>query len=288
MASTAADLVKRVRRRIGDWPEQDVTTASLSSTGTSLTVSDTTAPRYFKQERIEIDYETMVVDSVTSATALAVIRGAQGSTAVAHVTASNVLVDVAFTSVEILDYLNEGLDNLWPFFYQELVDESLSSSADVYEYTVPTVDASGVNLPLPRLKAVEMRASGMVPFKRIGHVDVIRSAAPKIRLGFSPQDDATIRLIGYAPLPHLSFTTSTHAQLPYQADGLIVDWAVGMLLMSGEARRVRFDQGAIDNREQATRVGASMAAARDWRVAFYQGRSDLAMPPMQPHIVITA
>ena len=284
MATTVASLIQRVRRRCGDWPEIDVLGASITSSGATVTVSDTASPRYWKNQRIEIGYETLLVDAVASSTTLTVFRGVHGSTAASYPSGQTVLVQPAFMSMEILDGINDGLDNLWPFFYQDVIDTSLTGDGETYEFTVPSLTTPAI--VLPRLHTVELRQSGLTEYVQTRSFEILRGATPKIKFWFPPPASCNIRLRGYGPLPHVTTADSTHAQLPYMADDLAVNWAVGQLLLSGEARRVRRDTGVIDQREQANRVGASLAASRDWRGTFYQQRSDLAMSPMSRHVIL--
>jgi hypothetical protein len=283
--ASAADLVKRVRRRLRDWPELDKTTASIAAGGVTLTVSDTTFPRYYPGSIVEVDYEVMIVQAVAGGTTLTVQRAARGSTDASHPNGSTVLFDPAFTSMEILDGINDGLDALWPMFYQDVVDETTFLDPEIYEYTVPNVSV-GQAIPIPRIHELELRESGFTQFIPFHSVDIVRGATPKLRLKFSPPSGATLRIRGYAPLPHLAFTDSTFAQLPYNADNLAATYAAAMLLIAGEAGRVRHDLGPVDTREQATRVGASAAAGREWMRLFFQQRADLAMPPLKPHVTL--
>ena len=282
--ATVATLIQRVRRRAGDWPEIDVLGASITSSGTTVTVSDTASPRYFKNQRIEIGYETLLVDAVATSTTLTVFRGVHGSTAASYPSGTTILVQPAFMSMEILDGLNDGLDNLWPFFYQHVIDTSLTGDGETYEFTIPTLTSPAI--VLPRLHTVEIRQSGLVEYVQTRSFEILRGATPKIKFWFPPPASCSIRLQGYAPLPHVTTADSTHAQLPYMADDLAVNWAVGQLLLSGEARRVRRDTGVIDQREEANRVGSSLSASRDWRGTFYQQRSDLSPGPMAPHVIL--
>lgn len=282
--ASAADLVKRVRRRLRDWPELDTLTASISDSGVTLTVSDTTIPRYYAHALLEVDLETMAVQAVASATTLTVFRGARGSTAATHASGATVLFDPAFTSAEILDGINDGLDALWPNFRQDVVDESVALSSSTTEYAIP--NAPGLSVPIPRIRDFEIREQGFDEWVGFHRVDIMRGASPKLRLQFTPPDGATLRIRGYAPLPHVGFTDSTHAQLPYNADSLATLYAAALLTMAGESGRVRFDRGPIDSREQATRVGASSNIAREWMRLFFQQRADLSMPPMKPHVAV--
>lgn len=269
---------------------RDIITASMSSTTTTFTVTDidaTTGPRYHVGGLVEIDYETMIVTGVNTGTNVAtVIRGYNGSTPATHVVSSPILFDPHFHSVEILDLLNDGLDTMWPRFYQEVVDESLTADGDSYEFTIPEV--SGLDTrPIPRIHGIEIRPGGFTDWVPNRRFEVIRGSTPKLKLLLLLAAGTDIRILGYAPLPHLTITDTSHEQLPYHADNLAVDWAVGSLLYSGEAGRVRFDVGPIDRREQATATGSSMRVAREWERRFYQRLGEQSMPPMLAHKTVS-
>src|SRR3990172_3668459 len=178
MATSAATLIQRVRRYVRDYPAVDATSASISSSGTTLVVSSTASPAYHKNGRIDLDYETLVVDVVVNATDLTVFRGSIGSTAASHASGTVVLLHPRFHAVEILDLLNQGLDNLWPYFYQEVVDTSLSGGGGTYEFTIPVVTSIG-SLPLPRLYRVEIRHPGRTDYLDNRRWEIIRGGTPK-------------------------------------------------------------------------------------------------------------
>lgn len=290
MASTAASLIQRVRRRVRDWPEADTITASMSSSATTVTVTDVDAtygPRYTINHLIEIDTETMRIRDVNTGTnTLTLLRAVLGSTAATHTSGTRLLYNPHYPWVEILDLLNDGLDSLWPRFYQEVDDAtSLTATSDDYDYTIPNV--TGLSIPIPRIRKVLVRPPGFTEWHDTRRFEIIRGGTPQLRMLTNLSDNTEIRLLGYAPLPHLASGDSTHAQLPYHADNLAVDWAVSVLLYEGESGRVRFDEGPIDDREQANQAGAALRIAREWERRFYQRRDEQAMPPMEPHIMVS-
>jgi hypothetical protein len=153
MATATSTLIQRTRRYLRDWPDLDALTASVSDTTTTIPVG--TGTQFAANWDIEIDSELMIVRSVSSNN-LTVKRGAKGSTAASHASAASVLVRPHFSSVEILDALNRGLDACFPLLYQPVIDESLTILADTYEYTVPSVNSS----PIPYVSTVELKDDG--------------------------------------------------------------------------------------------------------------------------------
>ena len=277
MATSAQTLIDRTRRFLRDWPDNDSLTASATSTATTLTVADTT--KYVVNQPIELDGETILVRALTSATVLTVKRSAYASTNVSHASSAAVLIKPQFFSVEILDALNYGLDMTFPWLYKEVIDTSLTTAANTYEYTIPTVTATGQ--AIARLSHVELLQSGDFSYRGIDAWTVRRGATPKLKLRRMYAVGVTIRLHGYGPFGHLvNFTDTVDAQYPYQAEMPLVEFAGAYLLESGEARRVRVDTGPTDTRESANRVGSSMAASNAVLARFEKNLARCAMPPI--------
>jgi hypothetical protein len=285
--TTLGSLVKRTRRFMGDYRTADTITASTTSVATSLTVLDTT--KYAVGQTIEVDYETMLVTALTDATHLAVSRGVYDSTAATHASGAGVLKP-NFTFSEYVDALNAALDITFPFFYRPVVDESLTATAGVYEYTIPNLpDADeGVSSPIPYITRVSVRMTGDIPFFQQRVFKIIRGSTPK--LVFRTQaNDGVIRLEGFGPFPHLAAPTDTlHDLFPKRAERpVLVEYAAQMLLASGEARRVRVAAGVVDTREQANQTGSSMSASTGVYQRALQALQQLAMPPMPKPLVRT-
>lgn len=282
MATAASTLIQRTRRLLRDWPETDVTTASIASGGTTLTVADTT--QYFVNERIEIGDEVLRVTALATGTTLTVQRAMRGSTQASHAQSSTVLQNPGFYAVEILDELNNGLDACFPLLYRPVAREYTGSDGTTYEWNLPTM--SGLSVAIPYLYEIEVKESGDVAFRRDDAWEVVRSENPFVRFRRAPTSGSTLRLRGFGPFTHLTASTDTlDTYFPLQAEGLLPMFAASQLLASGEAGRVRVDVGAIDQREQANRTGASMSASSSLLQRFYQRRADAAMPPMPRHVV---
>ncbi len=281
MATSLDTLVQRTRRFLRDWPSYDTITASLTSSGTSLTVADSTI--YSARWWVELGYEIMRVSAMPSATAVTVARGELGSTAVSHGSGTSILIRPDFYSVEIIDALNAGQAATFPAIYRPIIDTSTTTTDDTYEYTVPNIPSGST--PIPYISTIEIKDSGETDYRPLRRWDIRRGATPKIVFPSSTTAGGTLRINGYGPFADLTTSTSTIDTLyPSTAEDLPVLYAAQQLLASGEARRVRVDTAAIDDREQATRAGASISVSNAILQRFAARLNDAAMPPMPKHI----
>jgi hypothetical protein len=287
MAYSASTLIQRCRRFMGDWPDLDQTTASVSSSGTTLSVADSTL--YAKNWTVQLDQEAMFVSALPSATTLTVRRGMMGTTAASHASSASVLIRPAFIDQEYLDSLNAAIAATFPLIYRPVVDESLASVASTYEYTIPNMPGSydGTTIPIPYLYEVQVKETGDLAFRRKKDWEVLRGTTPTLKFR-RDEPTGTIRLRGYGPMPPLaSFTDTLDSLYPVNAVHALIEYACGRLLASGEARRVRVDAGAVDQREQANRTGSSSAQGRDLLQRFYASLNSAAMPPLPRHVRAT-
>jgi hypothetical protein len=285
MATSATTLVNRVRRFVRDNPDYDALTASVSSGGTTLTVADASTTVYSPRWAIEVDQEAMLVRS-GSGTSLTVKRGASGTTAASHASGAAVLIRPQFLSQDILEALNSAIQNSFPLIYRPVLDTSLTTAANTFEYTVPNMPGTynGASIPMPRLSKVELKESGDYDYREVLDWDVLRGTTPKVQFRFEKNASATIRVTGFGPFPDLAFSDSLDALWPVNAEDYLVYYAASYLTASGEAGRVRTDTGAIDNREQANRVGSSMSASNYLFQRAQKRLVDAALPPMPKHV----
>jgi hypothetical protein len=280
MATTVATLIPRVRRFVGDYPELDTLTASVTSSST-LSVADTTI--YARGWAIQVDQEAMLVKALTSATVLTTQRGHAGTTAASHVNSATVLIKPAFLDLEILDALNYALGNTFPYLYRPVLDTSLTTLASTYEYTVPNLGS----VPIPYVSAVEVKESGDTAYRPVRAWEIQRGATPKIQFRRQQTAGGTIRVHGFGPFGRLAVTDSLDTQFPIDCEDLLVTGAGEYLLSSGEARRVRQDVGMPDQRENANRTGSSMQASNALLSRFERALLRKAMPPMPKHVQAT-
>lgn len=264
-----------------DTPDLDTITASVTSNATSILVGDTT--KYSVSQKVELDYETMIVRALTNSTTLSVARGMFGSTAATHASGASVYKSPAYHVADYIDAINMALDATFPQLYKEVVDESITTSSNTFEYAVPSLDGT----PIPYISEIEYKYSSDYKFYPRRDWRLMRGSTPKILFAFDLAP-STVRVRGFGRFPHLSNTTDTlDAQFPGRAELLLTLYAANWLLMSGEAGRVRSDSQAVDAREQATRPGSSMSAATGMLQRFQMELAHLAMPPLPRHIVPT-
>ena len=276
MATSTTTLVQRVRRFLGDWPDLDTASASISSGGTSLTVATDATTRYAVNWTIQLDQEMMRVSAV-AATTLTLVRGVQGTTAASHASGATILVRPQFSDVQILDSLNAAIDATFPFFYKPILDTSLTADGSTYEYTVPA--------GLTWLSKVETKESGSPYYYRIDGWTVKRAATPVLQFA-TPPIQGTLRLHGWGPLPQLTgFSDSLDALWPAWGDDPLVEYAAQRLLMSAESQRVRLNAGPQDDGQAPPRQGVTASVAGQLLQRFQMRMAQSPMPPLPRHIV---
>ena len=250
----------------------------MSSSTTTLTVADSTL--YTKNWIVQVDTEAMQVRATPTATTVTVFRGARGSTAATHASGATVLIKPAFIDIEYLDALNAGINATFPWIYQPVVDESITTDPSTYEYEIPDLNS----VPIPYLSRLQFQESSDLAFRDFDAWTVLRGATPKIKLR-RPLPDGTLRIYGFGPIPQLSGTSdSLSALYPAHAEDALVMFAGQYLLASGEARRVRDDIGIRDDRENANRTGSSISASNLILQRFQRRLMDAGLPPMPKHI----
>lgn len=289
MATATNTLIQMVRRYVRDWPDWDATTASMGSLDTSVSVADSS--RYYKNETIEIDQEDMIVRAIPDGTTLTVARGAYGSTAATHSSGADVVMKPAWTAVQILDALNAAIQATYPYVYQEVMDTSTTIATNTYEYAVPNMPGTygGDTIPMQRIRAIDILDPGAtnLPYVPLSGWLLRRDiTAPMIKLTYLENPGATLRIRGYGPFPDIDFGGSLHDAFPRNLVQALVEYAASVLLMSGEAGRLRADAQLMDTREAAQRPGSSLNAANAAEARFTRRLSNNAMPPMQGRLVI--
>lgn len=278
-ATSVSELINRTRRMVRDWPDQDVTTASLTSTASVVSVADGTL--YTKNLHIEIDQEVLTVAATGSGTTFTARRAAWGSTAASHATTSVVLLRPQYPSLQILDALNQAKDEAFPLIYQPVLDTSLTTLSNTYEYTVPNMTSPTTFIPY--ISKVELKLSGTSNYFEVRDWSIRRGSTPKIQFSDVQDSGATIRVHGFGPFADLAFTDSLSAVWPYNADKILPVGAAAFLLMSAEAGRAKVDTLATDSREMANRPGASLSVSNALYGRFRSMLLNAAMPRLPIH-----
>lgn len=280
MATTAvSELINRTRRMVKDWPDTDALTTSISSTATLISVGDGTL--YAKNFHVEIDSEVLTVSAAGSGTTFAARRGAWGSTAASHASTTVVLMRPSYPSLQILDALNQAKDEAFPLIYQPILDTSLTTLANTFEYTVPTPIGGAV--PIQYISKVELKLSGNTDYSEVRGWSVRRGTTPKIQFVGLQEAGATVRVHGYSPFADLAYGGATDNLWPVNATNVLVVGAAAFLLMSGELGRLKVDTLPNDTRESANRVGSQMSASAALYSRFRNMCLSSAMPPLPRH-----
>lgn len=278
--TTAATLVTRSRRFLGDWPENDVLTASISSGSTTLTVAD--GAQYAQGWLLQIDSEALYVTANGTGTSVPVLRARRGTTAASHATASSVVIRPHFLDLEYLDAINSGIDASWPLLYQPINDTSITTSPTTYEYTVPTGPDGNVIRAIYR---IEFQENSDVAYRGLRDWDVYRAGANSIIKFRRYLPAGTLRVLGFSPIAPLSSLADTlDSDFPVNCEDALTYYAAQFLLSSGESRRVREATGARDDRENANRIGSSMAASQSLLQRYMMRLQQSAMPPLPKNI----
>lgn len=280
MAITVTSLIQQTRRFARDYPELDVTTASISSGGTTLSVADSTI--YAKNWNIQIDTESLVVVALASGTTLTVRRGAQGTTAASHASGATVLIKPAYIDQEYLDALNYAQDQCYPYIYREVDDTSITTVVNTFEYTIPN-DAV-TSKPIKSIYRVQLKGPGEFDYRVSRGWTVIRGTTPKIQFKREPYPSTTVRLQGFGYFADLAFGGSLDTKFPEEAANTLVLGAVEYLAGSGEMGRTRVDTGVIDAREQANRPGSALNLSNAYLSRFERSVFKHAMPPLPKNV----
>lgn len=273
---TVTALIQKTRRYVRDTPELDNITASVTSSATTISVADTSL--YYKNEKIQLDQEGLLVRSIDTGTQLTVSRGYAGTIAATHASATTVLQNPSFLDIEYLDAANYALDLMYPYAYKEVEDTSLTGVTLQYDYDIPNETSTGK--PIRALSRIEIKAVGGFSYGRLRGWRVNRGATPQISFFADPPPGATIRLHGYSNFPDLVFNGSTDTQFP---DDLVDTLTLGMaeyLTASGEVGRVRTDTSNTDTRENANRTGSSLSVSNALLTRFERSLQRHAMAPL--------
>lgn len=282
MSTSAVTLIQRTRRFVGDWPDLDVTTASITNSSATLTVADSSI--YGKGWLIQADQEAMRVLAKASATTLTVTRGSQGTTAASHANGVVVLVRPIWLDQQYLDALNEGINATFPFYYKPVTDTSLTADGSTYEFAVPNMPSTSI--PIPYISKIDIKISGDPAYRPTKRWEVRRGSSPIIKFR-SMAAPGTIRIYGYGPFGQMAMADSLDALWPIYGDDVLMEYAANSLLMSGEARRSKQDTGAKDERQNANQPGTSSSAAGQMLNRFQLRLQQQPMPRMPVHVVPT-
>jgi hypothetical protein len=284
MPVTARTLTARSRRFMQDWGDsEDKLTLAAALGDTTITVADSSL--YGKGWVFQIEDEALQVNGIASATVVNVRRGVRGTTAAAHANSSAVQVRPHFLNLDYLEALNSAVEACYPWIYKPVVDETIVTVGNTYEYAIPVVDG----LPIRALTRVYYRDPGSFSWLKVMKWDVVRSGATaKIKLGID-LSPASLRLIGFTQIqPFANLDAALDAAFPPGAEDALVFYAAQYLLASGESRRVREDTGLRDDRESRNAAGSSGRISDQIYQRFLGRLGSSAMQPMPRYVVSVA
>jgi hypothetical protein len=239
-------LIDRLRRRMRDWSAIDVSTAQITNVATVLPVSDGTL--YRAGDKVVLDQEMMYITGVAT-NSLTVRRAYLGTTAATHVTASTVL-------------MNQGLRELWPYFFKRVEDTSLISVINQQDYAMPA--AFGESGRVLRIRYLEPGGTPNMEreLRNFEHRRGVGGSANTIAVtGVSFVGGCTLRLIGLAPFTtDMAFAGVTDTSLIDSGVEALVMYAEYYLKSADEYERER-TRGAKGVGGSAVPAGASASAA---------------------------
>ena len=141
MAFAKATLIQRVRDILGTEEFEDYITAD-PTTGTNVTVTDTTLWDAGAVGEFQDDGERFLVRSITNSTVMVVKRGHGGTTAASSHAVNTVIVrDPVYPYSRINDSIVQTINSLWPWaWHMEEVELTVDSTKAWYDLTATCID----------------------------------------------------------------------------------------------------------------------------------------------------
>lgn len=233
---TTAELIERTRDILEDYGELDAveTTDLRGAVSTTITtaipVKDSDVAD--QGDFIYVDNEAMeVMSAEASPPVLNVRRAARGTTAATHSDGAVVRVNMTYHNKRILDALNGALGKAYPTIFALVTDDTTYITDDTTEYTVPaTID--------------DILQLWIEDDIGDGNFTVLRTYEPlgrKVRLYGAYTTGTILRFVGTARFTRLAFGGNLDSDFPDHDElyDYLVQYAVGTLLMRGEARTGR-------------------------------------------------
>jgi len=270
MASVSA-LLSRARRLAGDYPQRDALAAQLSNAATALPVAE--GGNWAVGDVVTVDAEDLYVSAVlgTGANTLTVVRGWSGTTAATHASGAILLQNAKASGQDVLDGLNEGLRNLWPYFFkQSISDGTLTVTANAQaDYAMPAPFSNNQS----RILRCQLLPSGGLndEWKEYRRFETIRGSGGVTLhfTGAAPEVGSKVRVIGLVNFAtDMDLTTNTtDTELPDRAIPALVMYAVHYLLLQFESKRLEI-RGAQNIGPAAVAAGANMGLSGVWLQKF--------------------
>lgn len=264
-------IVKRVRRLSGDYPQRDSLAAQLANTSLALPVTE--GGNWAVGDIASINGEDLYVSAVagTGANTLTVVRGFGGTTAATQAAGSDVLQNSKVSGQDVMDGLNEGLRNLWPYFFkQSISDGTLTvTAAGQADYAMPAPFSNNQS----RILRCQILPSGGAndEWREYRRFETIRGSGGVTLhfTGVAPESGTKVRVIGLVNFAtDMAFTTDLlDTELPDRAIPALVMYAVHYCLLQTEAQRLQI-KGAQNIGPAAVAAGANLTLSGVWLQKF--------------------
>lgn len=278
MPKTGQEFVDECRRvYLADFPHRDFLVSDITATATTLTVGR--AIDFLIGDWIELSLEIMyITDKSDTANTLTVKRAQLGSAATAHLAGTPVLRKPIFYTIDIFESINACIrEHLYPWFYQIIEDETLTTTRDTFEYAAP----SGTK----RILCVQLRDINNIdwsrPIKSWAQTD---TTPPKVRFLFNPLSDRRIRMRVMKGFVTLATLDADGHGLPDIALSLPSLFAAARLLPGREVLRARFDKVPTQLGERSSPVQSSIRLSQQLYALFMQQREESRMPWPTVHV----
>jgi hypothetical protein len=288
MATSFDQLVSRVRQQLLGYTKDQASisylTADMSSSDLTFTVDPDTVTN-LSRGMIEIDSELLLIKKYDRASGLVTVippgRGAEGSTAAAHVSGTMVTDDPMFPNLRVKEAINDTINatfpDLWVFGEFEFPKVAARYEyplpvevEDVYKVTANTIGPSAVWFPMTswRFNPIASTTAGQVkpsPTPTGKSLQIMRDfvvPGRNIRVSYIKKP---------TPLVNGSDNFETVTGYPERYLDLITYGACWRMLPAYEAARLQ--QKAIEATERAPLVPAGAGSqAAQYYMSLYQRR----------------
>lgn len=277
---TLGELIERVRVAARDHPARD-TTAVLTATGTGVTFgSGTQIDVNARIDWYDQTFETALVVSKSSATAGVLLRGADGTTAVAHATSAVVRANPRYSISQYRTAINEALKAIGTVMKRRRWDTSQAfSTGRVLE--VPA-DATGVfavsRVPDTSINSTRAVSYAFEPSLPTG----LSSTGRGVRLSSMNPGSGTA-YVGYESnwTRLTDWSEPLDAEFPPEAEDVIVLGAMAYLVDPEAFAAIGFVAPHIRTDSQGNPLAGVQAASRLALARFMARRSEVAtlQPP---------
>ncbi len=251
MTTTAASLIEQVRSRLLDYGNGAVTLAAAVSDTTGTSVSLSSIADISPRQVLMVDNELLEVIETFAGTppTATVIRGARGSTAATHTSATTVRIDPVYGNHEYLRFLNQALDASFPSLYSISDSHATAVAADTWEYDIPTTCAI-----LARIE-IETSTTDVFELNRNwgyqDHNTIVLKDAATLTVG------RAIRFIGYAKFDAMTISGNLDTDFP-ESNATAIEY----LVVKAVAHALRGRQAPIARRDSFLGITDSFQVAQ--------------------------